>query len=334
MKLLVLGGSRFVGRHIVQAALQAGDEVTVFNRGQSATGLFAGVQQLIGDRRSDLGALSTGEWDAVIDTCGYLPAEVRASTAALAGRVQRYVFISTISVYASFAAPNREDSPLGQTDTPDTATVDPTTYGPLKALCEQAVVQAFGGAALIIRPGLVVGPNDPTQRFTYWPARVQAASDFDAILAPGAPDDPIQCIDVRDLAAFTLHALRSGASGPFNAASAPGQFSIGELLASCAAATSRQPRFVWADAGTLDEYGIAPWTDMPVWTPPSGDTAGLPLTDTARARHAGLTIRPLLQTVLDTLQWLNSLPPAERVITKAGLRPEREAAVLAAAGIE
>jgi 2'-hydroxyisoflavone reductase len=334
MKLLVLGGSRFVGRHIVQAALQAGDEVTVFNRGQSATGLFAGVEQLIGDRRADLSALSKGTWDAVIDTCGYLPGEVRASTAALAGRVQRYAFISTISVYASFAQPNHEDSPLGQTDTPDTSTVDATTYGPLKALCEQAVTAAFGDAALIIRPGLVVGPHDPTQRFTYWPARVERASDFDPILAPGAPEDPIQCIDARDLAAFTLHALRSGARGAFNAASAPGQFSMGELLASCAAATSHQPRFVWADSQALEEHGIAAWTDMPAWAPPAGETAGLALTDTARAQAAGLTIRPLLQTVLDTLQWLHSLPAAERAITKAGLSAEREAAVLAAAGFE
>jgi 2'-hydroxyisoflavone reductase len=334
MKLLVLGGSRFVGRHIVQAALQAGDEVTVFNRGQSGTGLFADVRQLIGDRRGDLSALASGQWDAVIDTCGYLPGEVRASTAALAGRVQRYAFISTISVYASFAAPNHEGSPLGQTDSPDTTAVDANTYGPLKALCEQAVTDAFGDAALIIRPGLVVGPHDPTQRFTYWPARVERASDFDPVLAPGAPEDPIQCIDVRDLAAFTLHALRTGASGAFNAASAPGQFSIGALLASCAAATSRQPRFVWADSEALAEHGIAAWTDMPVWAAPAGDTAGLALTDTARAQAAGLTIRPLLQTVLDTLQWLHSLPAAERAITKAGLSAEREAAVLAAAGIE
>jgi 2'-hydroxyisoflavone reductase len=174
-RLLVIGGGRFVGRHLVQAALAAGWQVTMFNRGQSGPAP-AGVTALLGDRRAGLDALVGGPWDAVVDTCGYLPGEVTAMARHLQGQVGRYVFISSVSAYASFAEPNTESSPLGRLDDPQTQVVDGRTYGPLKALCEQAVTEAFGERALLLRPGLIVGPQDPTRRFTWWPARVARAS--------------------------------------------------------------------------------------------------------------------------------------------------------------
>lgn len=329
MKLLVIGGTRFYGRHLVAAAAARGDEVTVFTRGQSG-GVPAGVVHRTGDRRGDLDALGAGTWDAVVDTCGYLPSEVDRMAAHLHGRVGAYVFVSSVSVYAGTALGNDEDSPVGTIEDPDTEVVDGRTYGPLKALCEAAVRRHFGAAAVVLRPGLIVGPHDPTQRFTYWPARLGRARDGEPVLAPGRPEDPVQVIDARDLAAFTLALLDGGTRGTFNAIGEP--FTMGALLEACAAAAGVRPQWCWVPMAELQAQGLQPWSDLPVALPDDAEHQGFMRTDVRRALAAGLRPRPLGQTVADTLAWWRALPPAQQVFDKAGLAPEREAEVLRTLG--
>lgn len=331
MRLLIIGGSVFLGWHLVEAALARGDAVTLFNRGRSASPRSSKVEQRQGDRKGDLAALAAGEWDAVVDCCGYLPRDVARMAECLHGRVGRYVFISSISVYAGFKRPNDEDSALGRIEDSDTETVDGRTYGPLKALCEAAVTARFGEAAsLLIRPGLIVGPHDPTQRFTYWPARVARAADGEAVLAPGTPDTPLQCIDVRDLAAFALHAADSACRGPMNVTSPPRALTMGRLLEACAAAAGVRPRWHWASSEAVEQCGLKPWSDLPVWVAPEGDEASVHLTATHKAEAAGLRTRDVADTVAATLAWYRTLPADQQAFTKAGLSPEREAAALAA----
>ncbi len=282
MKLLVIGGGRFVGHHVVEAACARGDEVTVFNRGMTRDVWPAGVHVLIGDRRGDLSALARGSWDAVVDTCGYPPAEVARMAAALTGRIGRYVFISTISVYADFSQPVDESAPLGQIADAGTSVVDGRTYGPLKALCEAALRQQFGSRdtqrVLCLRPGLIVGPDDPTDRFTYWPLRLARAVDGGPVLAPGTAQAPVQCIDVRDLAAFVLDAIGQGLAGTFNVASPAGQWTFGELLRLCAAeagAGAGAAPIVWSPSERLEALGVQPWLDLPLWLPALGEYACL-----------------------------------------------------------
>ena len=329
MKLLVIGGSQFLGRHLVEQALTRGDQVTVFNRGKTASEVAARVEQRRGDRKGDLTALAEGQWDAVIDTCGYLPRDVADMAACLQGCVGRYVFVSSISVYASFKQPNDETSAVGRIDDGDAEVIDGRIYGPLKALCEEAVVAAFAERALLIRPGLIVGPHDPTQRFTYWPARVARAADGDAVLAPGSASDVVQIIDVRDLAAFMLRAIDDGCSGAFNLTSPPHTVTMGALLQACAEAADCRPHWVWAAVAELERLGLAAWSDLPVWLPAAGEHAAFALADTRAAEAAGLQIRPLAQTVADTLAWYRRLPAEQQAFSKAGLSPEREAAALA-----
>jgi 2'-hydroxyisoflavone reductase len=329
MKLLVIGGSQFVGRHLVEAAAARGDQVTVFNRGRTAAVWPAGVEVRQGDRKADLLALAEGRWDAVVDTCGYLPRDVARMAECLQGRVGRYVFVSSISVYASFERPNDEGSALGLIDDVETEVVDGRSYGPLKALCEQAVASRFGDRALLIRPGLIVGPHDPTQRFTYWPARVARAVDGQAVLAPGAADDGIQVIDVRDLVAFMLRAIDDGRRGPYNLCCAARTLTMGALLDVCAAAAGCRPAWVWAAPADVERCGLEAWSDLPVWVPAVGEHAAFALTETRAAQAAGLQIRPIVQTVADTLAWYRSLPADQQAFTKAGLSPAREAAALA-----
>jgi 2'-hydroxyisoflavone reductase len=329
VRLLVIGGSQFVGRHLVEAALARGDEVTVFNRGKTLAAWPAAVNVRHGDRKADLAALATGEWEAVVDCCGYLPRDVARMAECLHGRVGRYGFISSISVYADFAQANNEGSRLGRIEDVDTEIVDGRTYGPLKALCEEAVTARFGDKALLIRPGLIVGPHDPTQRFTYWPARIARAIDDEPVLVPGTPLDELQFIDVRDLVAFVLRAIDEGRSGALNVTSAPHTFTVQALLDACAAAAGRRPRWVWLAAADLARCKLEPWSDLPAWVPASGEHAGFALAATAAAQAAGLSFRPLAHTVADTLAWYRSLPSDQQAFTKAGLSPEREAQALA-----
>ena len=326
MKLLVIGGTRFLGRHLVEAAVARGDAVTVFNRGRSGS-VPAGVEQRLGDRRTDLSALAEGQWDAVVDTCGYLPREVDAMATRLHGRVGCYAFISSVSVYASTSQANDEAGALGQIDDADTEVVDGRSYGPLKALCEAALERRFGAQALVLRPGLIVGPHDPTQRFTYWPARLGRARDGEPVLAPGRPDAAVQVIDARDLAAFTLKLLDDGAAGTFNAVGDTS--TMATVLQTCAQVAGVSPDWRWIDIATLQARGLQPWSDLPLALPDDAEHAGFMRTDGRRALAAGLATRPLTQTVADTLAWWRGLPADQQVFDKAGLTPEREVAAMA-----
>ena len=321
MKLLVLGGTMFLGRALVEAALARGDDVTTFTRGRTNPGLFPQVDRRVGDRDGGLVALEDGEWDAVVDTSGYLPRVVRASAELLRDRVERYLFVSSISVYADPSAPPSEQSALAELEDPASEEIM-RDYGALKAACERAAAEVYGERALLVRPGLIVGPHDPTDRFTYWPRRVAAGGD---VLAPGTPADPVQFIDVRDLAVWLLHALDAGLSGPYNATGEP--LGIGELLEACKAVSGSDARFQWVPADRLRAEGVAPWTELPLWLPP--EHAALNRSDVSKARAAGLELRPLSDTIRDTLAW-----DEEREIPRAddvGLAPERERKLLAVA---
>ncbi|NRF67403.1 epimerase [Aquincola sp. S2] len=332
MDLLIIGGTQFVGRHLVEAACRRGDRVTVFNRGLTPDELPLQVARLRGDRRKDLSALADRRWDAVIDCCGYLPGEVAHLAQHLADRIGCYAFISTVTAYADATRPNDETSPLGRIDDGDTDVVDSRTYGPLKAFCEAALAQRIEPARrLVIRPGLVVGPHDPTQRFTWWPARLaRAALDRQPVLVPGAPLRPLQFIDARDLAGFVLQALDREVRGTFNVISPPGFTTMAGLLDECArAAGATEPLLRWIDEAALLRAGLKPWNELPLWMPASGEYAAFMAMVTAKGEAAGLRIRPLAETVADTLAWWRGLPPDQQAFTKAGLAPEREAALLA-----
>ena len=330
LRLLVLGGTAFLGPALVEQALAAGHRVTLFNRGKTAPDLFKGVEQvetLLGDRNGQLEALNGREWDLVIDTSGYVPRHVKLSAELLAPHVAHYVFISTISVYASFARPNDETSPVAVLADPTVEQVTGETYGGLKALCEAAAEAAMPGRVTNIRPGLIVGPRDRTDRFTYWPARVAAGGE---VLAPGTPRDGVQWVDVRDLAAFVLRTGERHVSGVFNACSAPGQFSIGALLDSCRRVSGSDARFTWADSAFLAKQQVAPWSDMPVWIPPEGEELSAARVSNRRAVKAGLHIRGADDTVRATLDWHRARPADQQAKLRSGLTREREAAVLAA----
>jgi 2'-hydroxyisoflavone reductase len=317
----------------VQAALDAGHEVTLLNRGKTAPTLFPQCEHLIGDRTSDLTALDKRQFDAVIDACGYTPREVAFTANALADKVARYCFVSTVSVYADLSTGNDEASALALIDDPDTEVIDGRTYGALKALCEAQVQAVYGARALILRPGLVVGPLDYTERFTYWLARHAAPGLGNSLFAPGAPSDPLQFIDGRDFGRFAASALAQQLSGTFNVVTDPGSITSGQLMQACSAATSPRAtplELIWADAEFLQSQRIKPWTDLPAWMPAQGVTAGFALTSNSAARAAGLQTRPLAQTVAELYAWWKTLPSQTQANTKAGLQGEREQQALAA----
>ena len=328
MKLLILGGTLFVGRHLVEAALTQEHEVTLFNRGQSNADLFPGVEKLRGDRDGGLDALRGRQWDAVIDTCGYVPRLVRASAERLADAVNRYVFLSSVSVYRDTRTLGQDETaPVGTLDDETTEEVTGETYGPLKVLCEQAAERALPGRVLTIRPGLVVGPDDTTDRFTYWPHRVAQGGD---VLAPGNPDQRLQFIDVRDLAEWTIRMAERRATGVFNAVSVNEGWTMGRLLAECRRATGRAANLVWVDEPFLLEHGVAPWSDLPLWLPQetTDEYRAMSSFSAARAVAAGLTFLPLAYTVHDTLAW-DRARPADAPF-KAGLSRAREQEIIQA----
>jgi len=327
MKILILGGTIFLGRHLVEAALERGHDVTLFNRGQHNADLYPTVEKLRGDRDGGLGALRGRRWDAVVDTSGYVPRLVRASADALRNAVDRYVFISTISVYSDLSAPGvDEEAPVGLLDDEKVEEVGEETYGPLKVLCERTAEEVMPGRVLTIRPGLIVGPYDPTDRFTYWPHRAAQGGDM---LAPAPADRRVQFIDVRDLAAWTVRMVEGRATGTYNATGADESLSFGHLVDACIDAGGAGARPVWIDEAFLLEQGLGPWIEIPLWAPWADESMrGLMAVDVRKAIEAGLILRPLADTVRDTLSWDATRPTdAARM---AGLRPEREAAVLRA----
>lgn len=284
MRLLVLGGTRFAGRAVVDQALALGAEVTLFNRGQTAPGLYPSLETVLGDRTADLSALAGRTFDLVVDCAGYDPAVVALSTGALQDAVGRYVFISSVSVYADQSVPPVEGAEV----------LDDDSYGGRKAACERVVLDRYADRALIARPGLIVGPHDPTERFPYWPRRFRREGP---VLAPGDPSDPVQFIDVRDLAGFLVGAT---APGVYNVVAPP--LPMADLLAACRAATGSDQEIVWIPTADLLAAGVDPWMGVPLWIgDPTWRAANL--VDASRARAAGLTTRPLPQTVTDVLAW-------------------------------
>jgi 2'-hydroxyisoflavone reductase len=320
MRILIIGGTVFLGRHLTEAALTAGHEVTQFNRGTREVEFSGPVEHLRGDRTGDLAPLAGRDWDAVFDTSGYAPSVVRRSAQALAGRAGTYVFISSESVY-DLAGRDGFDESTPVKPLPDGTGEEVTgeTYGPLKALCEQEVEGAFPGAAVLIRPGMIVGPNDPTDRFTYWPNR---AGRNGRVLAPGRPDRPVQLIDVRDLAGWIVSLVERRVAGTFNAAGPEQPLTMAGMLAACGI-----PDPVWVDEGFLLEQGVEPWSELPFWLPENDEDAALFDGDVARQVGSGLTFRPLVDTVRDLMAW------HARRGTEIGsptLAPQREAELLAA----
>ena len=326
--LLILGGTGFIGPHLTDEALRRGWQVTHFNRGRRDADGVPGVETLIGNRNGELDALRGRKWDAVVDNTGYVPKYVKLSAELLAPNVGYCLFISSISAYASFAKPNDESSPTGQLADVNADKVTNESYGPMKALCEQYSMQAFSGRASVVRPGYIVGPLDPTDRFTYWPVRVARGGEM---LAPGTPQDPVQIIDVRDLTAWMMKLVEKRTLGYFNAISRPRQFTIGDIIrASQQAAPQNTARVTWVPESFLFKQWKPEEVDIPPWSPMSGESAGGSLTAADRARRSGLKIRPMLETVRDTLQWFRSLPPERQAKLKAGIDPQIESDTLKA----
>ena len=328
MRILIIGGTRFVGRHLVEAALERGHDVTLFNRGRTNADLFPQLETILGDREKDINKLAQAGriWDAAIDVAGYVPRIVRLSAEVLKENVSRYVFISTISVYGDFQKISMDESdPVAKIQDETTEEITGETYGPLKALCEQTVRDIYGERSLIVRPGLVVGPHDPTDRFTYWPVRVARGGD---VLAPQKPEAPIQIIDGRDLAAFTIKLIEANASGIYNATGPDYELTIGRLLELSKQVSGSDANFKWASVEFLSEHKVEAWSDMPTWVPDNEENAGFARLDVSKAIDAGLTFRPLEETVRDTLEWAQTRPADHQ--WKAGLTAERERELLGA----
>src|SRR5437762_2893399 len=333
MRILILGGTGFTGPYQVRYALSRGHKVTTFNRGKTHPGeLPDEVEQLVGDRNGRLDALKNRQWDVVIDNPTTLPAWVRDAAQVLKGNVDRYVFISTISVYGEPKQGPDENAPTEKYEGADPyeETIEAVrasgfkTYGPLKALSEREAEKWFPGKTLIIRPGLIVGPRDESDRFTYWPVRIDRAGD---VLAPGRPDDPVQFIDGRDLAEWTIRMVENRETGIYNATGPAKPLGIGKMLDEIKDALNSNAEFTWVPANFLKQQSVEAWSNMPVW---AGDELGLARTNINRALAKGLTFRPLAETARDTLAWFKSQPQDRQSKLRAGLAPEREAEVLAA----
>lgn len=323
MNLLILGGTRFLGRALVEEALAQGDEVTLFNRGLSGPALFPHLEHIRGDRNGGLEGLHGRTWDAVIDTCGYVPRLVGDAARLLADAVDLYTFISSISVYADpVQAGSDEDAPLVTMPDPVVEAVTGETYGPLKVLCEQEATAVMGGRALLVRAGLIVGPHDPTDRFTYWPARAAGGGE---ILAPAPAGAPVQLIDVRDLAAWIIRATRARHTGPFNVTGPAQPLTMAQMLQACQEGSATASLLTWVNGDFLQQQGVAPWVDLPLWL--AEEDRGIMQIAVGKGLAAGLQTRPLQDTVRDTLAWARQRP--EDYEWQAGLAPAREAELLA-----
>ena len=311
MHLLVLGGTQFVGRAVVDAAVAAGHEVTLFNRGRTNPGLYPHLETVFGDRTEDLSALHGRRFDVVVDVAGYHPDVVSRSAEAFAATAGRYVFVSTVDVNADQSVPPVEGAALRS---PDEQTDD--QYGPHKVACEQIVEAAYGDRAFIVRPGYIVGPHDPTDRFTYWPQRVARGG---RVLVPGDPDDPMQFVDARDLGAFIV-AGAAGLSGAYNVVRPPQP--MAEFLDVCREVAESDASFLYVPGDRLLAAGVDPWEGIPMWIGEPG-WEGANRVDAAKARAAGLVTRPVAETVADTLAW-----DAARGVPQIGLHPDDEARLL------
>jgi 2'-hydroxyisoflavone reductase len=328
LKVLIIGGTGFLGPHTVRRLRERGHTVTLFNRGRTNPGLFTDIEQLRGDRKTDLTALEGRKWDVVIDPSAYIPADVTRSATLLAPNVGHYLLISTISVYAALDKPGMDESaPLATLKDPTVTQVTGETYGGLKVLCEQAAEKAMPGKTTVIRPGLIVGPGDTTDRFTYWPVRVARGGE---VLAPNKPSDFVQCIDVRDLANFVVACVENRTTGIYNADAPGSSLTIGRLLETCKQVSKSDATFVWLPKEFMEAQKVRAWSDMPVWLPAEGETAGEGQISVKAAMAKGLAHRPLAETVRDTLAYVETWPAERKAKLKAGLAPDREKEVLAA----
>ncbi len=329
-KILVLGGTGFLGPHFVRAALAGGHEVTLFNRGKTNPGLFADLETLHGDReKGELGALTGRKFDCVVDNCGYVPAHVAATAKLFADVAQHYTFVSSISVYPGFgesADELDETAAVGTVEDEKVAGVDTIRgsmpyYGPLKARCEAAAEAAMPGRVANIRPGLIVGPGDSTDRFTWWPVRIDRGGD---VLAPGDRDGRVQVIDVRDLAQWMLHCLDQQVVGVFNADGFAGPVTMAEFLGACKGATRSAVTLHWASEEFLTEHDVKPWMEMPMWLPRAGNTYAR----NGKAIAQGLTFRPLGDTIRDTLEWAKTTR-GDKPFARTGVAGEKEQRLVA-----
>jgi 2'-hydroxyisoflavone reductase len=327
MDLLILGGTVFLGRALVETAIARQHRLTLFNRGRSNPGLFPQVEELLGERDGGLEALRGRRWEAVIDTCGYVPRLVQQSARLLAPVVGHYTLISSISVYAGFSRPVMDESaPLGTLKDELIEQVNGETYGPLKALCEQAAVREMTGRVLVVRPGLIVGPHDPSDRFTYWPQRVMQGGEM---LAPGRPEREISFIDVYDLAEWILNMVENGATGTFNAGGPAVPYRMQQLLEICRTVSGSQASFTWVNEEFLQEQGVGEWIELPLWVPETDPQyAGFFSVSSQKAIHSGLKFRPLIDTVRATLDWARTRPAD--YTWRAGISRARETELLAA----
>jgi 2'-hydroxyisoflavone reductase len=337
LRILILGGTGFIGPHQVRCALARGHRLTLFNRGRRPQQWPGPVEELVGDRNTgDLKALAGREWDVCIDNPTSLPFWVRDAGQALAGRVRHYVFISTLSVYASDEAPGQDETArvleyqgadaMKETQQTLRANVE-GLYGPLKARAEKEAETWFRGATTVVRPGLIVGPGDESDRFSYWPVRLERGGD---VLAPGEGGDPVQLVDARDLAEWTIRVAEQGTLGVFNAMGPASELTMRAMIDGIREAISAAARPVWVPSAFLEQQKVSPWADMPLWIPATGATAGASRRSNRKAVGAGLTFRPLAVTARDTLGWWKTLPVERRQALRAGLSADRERQVLAA----
>ena len=337
LRILILGGTGFTGPHQVRYALARGHELTLFNRGRRPREWPAPVEELVGDRNtSDLRALAGREWDVCIDNPTTLPFWVRDAGQVLKGTVGQYVFISTLSVYSGEKEPGQDEAaPVFEYEGPDPMKETMETlranveglYGPLKARSEKEAETWFPGITTVIRPGLIVGPGDESDRFTYWPVRLDRGGE---VLAPGDGTDPVQFVDARDLAEWTIRTAEARTLGVFNAMGPASTLTMAGLLDGIRAATGSKAGLTWVPADFLEQQKVSPWGDMPVWIPGTGDNAGFSRRKNGRAVAAGLTFRPLGDTAKDTLAWWKAQPAERQAKLRAGIAPEREVEVLAA----
>jgi 2'-hydroxyisoflavone reductase len=327
--LLILGGTGFIGPHVTELALARGWKVTHFNRGKRDPDGVPGVETLIGDRKGQLDSLKGRKWDAVIDDTGYIPKFCKMSADLLAPNTGYCLYVSSISAYAGFAKPNDIGSPTGVLENKDQEEITNETYGPMKALCEQYVRDAYGERSSIVRPGYIVGPLDPTDRFTYWPVRFAKGGEM---AVPGTPSDPIQIVDVRDLATFMVGLVERQVDGYFNAVTPPGALTMGALMDTCRKVTGADTKLTWIDEEFLaaklkpEEMNFAPWGPM------HGEEAGGSLTGMQAAADQGLKARPLEDTVRDTLTWHETRPAERKAALRSGFSAEKETEILAAWG--
>ncbi|THD74367.1 MAG: NAD-dependent epimerase/dehydratase family protein [Phenylobacterium sp.] len=335
LRLLILGGTGFIGPHEVRYALARGHKVTIFNRGRQKEAWPGPVEELLGDRNTgDLKSLEGRDFDVCIDNPTTLPFWVRDAARVLKGRVKQYVFISTISTYAGADKPGDETAPLmsytgkdAYAETQKAVAEVPMLYGALKAESEAEAKRQYGEAATtIIRPGLICGPGDETDRFTYWPVRLARGGD---VLAPGDGTDPVQFIDARDLAEWIVRTAEQRTTGTFNALGPARPLTMKGFLEGVAAGVAAHPHYVWAPEAFLDAYKVNAWSDMPVWVPGDGETAGFHRRANRRAVAAGLTFRPVSVTAADTLAWFKTLPAERQAKLRSGLTADREAGLLA-----